>query len=76
MTESAHKPYQQLFELLIHKELPLMEYLKVYGLIERLSARKIAIYCFNLFPLTNYELYILMAFIVQTFILIDSLAKN
>ena len=74
MTKSAHKPYPQLFEILIHNELSLMENLKVYGLIERLSARKIAIYCFNLFPLTYYELYLFIANLFSTFTLIDSLA--
>jgi hypothetical protein len=67
--KSAMKPYVQLNSLIARKRINLQMKLKIVDLIERLSGPVIGIYCFELFPFTNYEFYLFAANCVKNFIL-------
>ena len=59
ISQSSHKPYNNLFKFLIQKRFPLSlrVKLKIVGLIEKLSGPDIGFYCWNLFPMNNYTFY-------------------
>ncbi len=67
--KSAMKPYVKLNSLIARKRIDLKMKLKILDLIERLSGPVIGIYCFELFPFTNYEFYLFSIKCVMTFIL-------
>jgi hypothetical protein len=67
--KSAIKPYVKLNSLIARKRINLQIKLKIVDLNERLSGPIIGIYCFELFPFTNYEFYLFAANCVMNFIL-------
>jgi hypothetical protein len=67
--KSAMKPYVKLNFLIARKRINMKMKLKIVDLIERLSGPVIGIYCFELFPFTNYEFYLFSINCVMTFIL-------
>jgi hypothetical protein len=67
--KSAIKPYVKLNSLIARKQINLQIKLKIVDLIERLSGPVIGIYCFELFPFTNYEFHLFAANCVKNFIL-------
>lgn len=66
---AAHQPYGKLNSLIAKKRIRLNHKLKVCALIERLSGPVIGLYCYELFPFTNYEFYLYVANCVKIFIL-------
>jgi hypothetical protein len=67
--KSAMKPYVKLNSLIARKRIDLKMKLKIVDLIERISGPVIGIYCFELFPFTNYEFYLFAVNCVMNFIL-------
>jgi len=67
--KSAMKPYVKLNSLIARKRIDLKIKLKIVDLIERISGPVIGIYCFELFPFTNYEFYLFAINCVMNFIL-------
>ena len=61
----AHRSYAVLNSLIVRKRLSGRIKLKVLGLIERLSGPVIGVYCYDLFPLTNYEFYFFVLIVFQ-----------
>ncbi len=69
ISKSAIKPYVKLNSLIARKRINLQIKLKIVDLIERISGPIIGIYCFELFPFTNYEFYLFAADCFANFIL-------
>ena len=59
VSNSSHKSYNILFKFLTQKRflISLKVKLKINGLIEKLSGPDIGFYCWNLFPMNNYNFY-------------------
>ena len=59
ITTYAHKPYNLLYSYLTQSRLtiPVKHRLKIQTFIERLSGPDIGFYCYDLFPMNNYEFY-------------------
>ena len=53
----AHQSYNILYAFLIKNRVTIKQQLKILSLIEKLSGRDIGFYCYDLFPLNNYEFY-------------------
>ncbi len=70
---AAHNPRDILFSIMARKGIELKLKFKVLGLIEKLSGPVIGIYCFNLFPFTNYEMYLFYVNCVKNFMLFITL---
>ena len=71
----AHNCYSFLNSLIARKALPLRLKFKIISLIERLSGPVIGIYCWDLFPFTNYEFVMFIINCIMTFILFMGLFK-
>ena len=69
ISSKAHSSYRLLNSLFVRKHLSLRLKLKILSLIEKLSGPVIGIYCYDLFPFTNYELYIFTVNCISNFIL-------
>jgi hypothetical protein len=70
---AAHQPFGKLNSLIAKKRIRLDLKLKVCALIEKLSGPVIGLYCYELFPFTNYEFYLYVANCVKIFILLMGL---
>jgi len=59
ISKSAHKPYPLLYSFLARKQpkISLRFRLKIMSFIDYLSGPEIGIYCYDLFPMNNYEFY-------------------
>jgi len=57
VTKAAHKSYQLFFQFLIKRRLNIRDRLKILAFIEKLSGPNIGFYCYDLFPMNNYEFY-------------------
>ena len=59
ISKSAHKPYSVLFSYLSRRQtpIPLNHRMKILSFIEHLSGPEIGFYCYDLFPMNNYEFY-------------------
>ncbi len=66
---AAHNPHDKLFSIMARKDIELKLKFKVLGLIEKLSGPVIGVYCFRLFPFTNYEMFLFSVICVKNFIL-------
>ena len=73
IAREAHSSYQLLNTLIVRKNLGLRLKLKILSLIEKLSGPVIGIYCYDLFPFTNYELYIFTINCILNFMLFYNL---
>jgi hypothetical protein len=74
LRKSAHFPYNNLNSIIAkQKWIPLSKKMKIVSLIERLAGSEIAVYCYDFFPLNNYEFYQFIASIVGNFFLLMSL---
>ena len=69
ISRSAHSCYVNLNSLIAKYRFNRNLKLKVLNLIERLSGPVIGIYCYDLFPFTNYEFYLFVMNCVLNFIL-------
>jgi len=67
----AHRPYNKLNSIIARKPATTVLNLKVLSLIEKLSGPVISIYCLDIFPFTNYEFYLHMAYCAQNFMLLN-----
>ena len=65
----AHKCYSYMNTVFVKSGISFETRLKVSNLIERLSGPLIGIYCFDLFPFTNYEFYLFFVNCVSNFLL-------
>ena len=67
---SAHKSLPLLYKFLVENKLSIKNKLKIHTFIERLSGPRIGLYCLNLFPMNNYELYQYIMIASMNYILI------
>jgi hypothetical protein len=81
LLRSAHAQHHMLYSFmatqkntnrsnLILYKLKAMSFLKIMSFLEFLSGPPITVYCYNLFPLTSYELYIFYYNIASNFLLL------
>ena len=70
---AAHNGYPFINSIIVRKQIGSMTKLKVISLAERLSGPVIGIYCYDLFPFTNYEFYVFCVNCVLNFILLMGL---
>ncbi len=73
ITMSCKKPYNKLNSIIATKRIDLRMKLKTIELIERLTGPEIGIYCYDLFPFSNYELYLYTANCVTNLFFFSSL---
>jgi hypothetical protein len=74
LQKSAHFSYNNLNSIIAkEKKIPLEKKMKIFGLIEKLAGPDIAVYCYDFFPLNNYEFYEFIAIISTNFFLLMSL---
>ena len=57
VNKGAHKSYPVLFSHLTQRYMPLWLRIKLMAFIERKSGPDIGFYCYDLFPMINYEFY-------------------
>ena len=67
---NAHNSYHFLNSLIARKRMSLRLKFKTLSLIERLSGPLIGIYCYDLFPFTNEEIYLFIVNCVSNFTLL------
>ena len=67
---SSRRPRNTIYRHMIHKQLSPKERLKLSAFIEKLDGPDIGIYCWNLFPMNNYEFYLYVANCTSTYFLI------
>ena len=72
----AHKSYAFLNSMIVRKRLILRLKFKTLSLIERLSGPLIGIYCYDLFPFTNYEFYLFCVNCISNFFLFVGLLMS
>jgi hypothetical protein len=71
LQKSAHFSYKNLNSIIAQqKKIPLKMKMKIVGLIERLAGPEIAVYCYDFFPLDNYEFYLFIERISSNFFLL------
>jgi hypothetical protein len=75
VAKNSFSLYKPLNSVMARKSLNLKDRLKVCSMIERVSGPVIGLYCYNLFPFTNYEFYLFVANCVSIFILIMNFFK-
>jgi len=75
ISREAHSLYKPFNSIFVRKPLNLQLKLKIKGHIETLSGPVIGIYCYDLFPFTNYEFYIFVINCISMFILILGIFK-
>ena len=58
VSTAAHKPYLRLYSIICRRtRMRFRQHWKLLSFIEKLSGRPIGYYCYDLFPMTNYEFY-------------------
>ena len=59
VSSAAHKSYPMMYSFLIRNntKIATKRKLKILAFIEKLSGPEIGIYCYDLFPMNNYEFY-------------------
>ena len=67
IAREAHSSYSILNSMIARNRLPIRVRLKVLALIERLSGPVIGLYCYDLFPFTNYEFFLFVVNCVSNF---------
>ncbi len=70
---AAHSPYGLLNTVIARNSIDIRIRLKLMSYIEKLSFTTIGIYCFDFFPITNYEFYLLVTHCVKVFLLVTEL---
>jgi len=75
ISREAHLLYKPLNSIFVRKSLNLQLKLKINAAIERLSGPVIGIYCYDLFPFTNYEFFLFVINCVSIFFLILNISK-
>jgi hypothetical protein len=74
LKNSAHLSYKNLNSIIAkQKRMPRAKKMRIIGLIERLAGPDIAVYCYDFFPLNNYEFYLFIASIAKNFFLLIGL---
>ena len=69
LPRESHRSYSTVHSILCRHKLPISLKLKTVGVVEHLSGRVIGFYCYDLFPFTNYEIYLFCVNCVVNFIL-------
>jgi hypothetical protein len=72
----AHRPYHLLHSLMCSKTLSVSQRIKIMTYIERLCGPDIGFYCYDLFPMNNYEFYLYITNCVKNYILFDDLLAS
>jgi len=75
IVSESHNCQPFLYSLIARKRLSLKIKFKILSLIERLSGPVIGIYCYQLFPFTNYEFYLFLVNCVLNFTLFIRLVE-
>jgi hypothetical protein len=75
VAKNSFSLYKPLNSVMARKSLNLKDRLKVCSMIERFSGPVIGLYCYDLFPFTNYEFYLFVRNCVSIFIMIMNVFK-
>jgi len=70
MSKIAHSPYAKLNSIIARRTFTLADKFKIVNLIEKLAGPDIAVYCLDLFPLNNYEFFLLVSVVATNFFLL------
>jgi len=73
---AAHSVYPLLNSIVARNLVGLDYRMKIIGLIEKFSGPKVGFTCFDFFPVTNYEFYLLVINCAKLFILFAGLFKD
>ena len=73
IARQSHQSYNNLNSIQCRKVLPLRHKFKVMDLIERLSGPVIGFYCFDLFPVTSFKIFMFYLNCMSYFILFMSI---
>ena len=75
ITKNAHKPYPLLHSFISRRQtrIPLRLKFKISQFIDRLSGPDIGFYCYDLFPINNYEFYQYITMTMQNYLLLITL---
>ena len=76
ITKEAHKSLPLLHSFMNATRLRNYQSLKVMAFIEKLSGPEIGFYCYNMFPMNNYEFYQYVSITVANYFLILGLVKQ
>ena len=57
VSKSAHKSYPLLYTYINKVKTPLFLRFKLISFVEKLSGHPIGLYCYDLFPMNNFEFY-------------------
>ena len=74
ITKTAEKPRLHLYRYL-NRSLTFRHRMRIMAFIERLCGPDIGFYCLDLFPMNNYEFYLLITNCVKNYILFQDLFK-
>ena len=69
-SHNAHKPYDQLYKILIKTELTRKQRLKINEFMEHLCGPKIGFYCLDLFPMNSFKFFEYLMFCSCFYIMI------
>jgi len=75
IAEKSHSIYKPLNSRVVRNVLNLKLKLKIFSTIERISGPVIGLYCYELFPFTNYMFYLFVKNCVLFFILVMNFLK-
>ena len=76
VARESHRSYSTVHSIICRHKLPISLKLKTVRLVERLSGRVIGFYCYDLFPFTNYEIYLFCVNCIMNFMLFMGLINN
>jgi hypothetical protein len=77
MSKIAHSPYAKLNSIIAKRTFTLADKFKIVSLTEKLAGPDIAVYCLDLFPLNNYEFFLLISVVATNFfLLLKQINKN
>ena len=69
LCKAAKSPYVKLNSIIVSNTMNLNTRIKIMSYIEKFSGPEISISCFDFFPINNFEFYLLVVNVVNTFIL-------
>ena len=76
VTSAAHRPRKVLYKALMDVSIPLQFRLKIYSFLEHTTDRHIGFWCYDLFPMNNYEFYQYVCSWAYQYFLTITLLKN
>ena len=75
-TATAHNSIKLLYTFMAYNKLSLMQKMKIYLFIQKLSGKTIGFYCFDLFAFNNYMFYNYVTYVAVTYFLVLGLISD